>query len=95
MEKPGFQSKGDFLTILLENDFFNKNDSMIIDECAVFMVAATQTTTVMMYNALYFLITNPEKLQICRQEVSKYLDKVQVKDKTESEWISHLSYDNL
>jgi cytochrome P450 len=41
MAKPDFQSKGDFLTILLENEFFNDKDSMIIDECAVFMVAAT------------------------------------------------------
>lgn len=41
MEKPDFQSKGDFLTILLENEFFMNQDEMIIDECAVFMVAAT------------------------------------------------------
>lgn len=45
---------------------------MIIDECAVFMIAATQTTTLLMYNALYFLITNPDKLKICREEISKY-----------------------
>ena len=41
MEKPDFQSKGDFLTILLESEFFMNQDEMIIDECAVFMVAAT------------------------------------------------------
>lgn len=59
------------------------------------MVAATQTTTVMMYNALYFLITNPEKLKICRAEVRKYVEEARLKDTTDSEWTTTLSYDNL
>lgn len=41
MKKPDFVSKGDFLTMFLEDDFFNGNDQYIIDECLTILFAST------------------------------------------------------
>lgn len=39
MVSPNFNNKGDFLTMLLENEFFKGEDDYIIDECMTFMGA--------------------------------------------------------
>lgn len=49
----------------------------------------------MLYNALYFLITNPDKLKICRQEVRQYIHQEQKEDASNPDWHSALTYDNL
>ena len=49
----------------------------------------------MLYNALYFLITNPEKLKICREEVVNHIHQGQQKDSSNPDWNSALTYDNL
>ena len=41
MLKSDFKNKGDFLTILLEDDLFKNNETMMIDECVTFMLAST------------------------------------------------------
>lgn len=43
MKSKDFVNKGDFLTLILTDDFFKNNDKMLIDECAGFMAASTQT----------------------------------------------------
>jgi cytochrome P450 len=55
MKNPDFENKGDFMTILLTDDLFKDNDEIMIDECLTFLGAATQTTTMFISNALYFL----------------------------------------
>ena len=44
---PNYQKKDDFLTILLTDELFINNDTMIVDECITFLGAATQTTTLL------------------------------------------------
>ena len=56
-------SKGDFLSILLEDDLFMKDETMIVDECATFMAAATQTTSLLIQNFMFFLIQDPELMK--------------------------------
>ena len=41
MQDLNFNSKGDFLTILLSEDLFKGHDDWIVDECVTFMFAAT------------------------------------------------------
>jgi hypothetical protein len=41
MNDPNYQIKGDFLTILLQDDFFKNDEKMMIDECVTFLLAAT------------------------------------------------------
>jgi cytochrome P450 len=41
MNDPTYQSKGDFLTILLQDDLFKNDEKMMIDECVTFLLAAT------------------------------------------------------
>ena len=55
MKESTFVDKGDFLTVLLIDELFKGQDDYIVDECLTFMVAATQTTTILTTNALYYL----------------------------------------
>jgi cytochrome P450 len=66
MAKADFVSKGDFLTMLLQDELFRGDDEYIVDECLTFMAAATQTTTILISNAIYYLSKNHDKLGILR-----------------------------
>ena len=63
--------KGDFLTQLLSDDLFKGQDQYIIDECLTFMAAASQTTTLLISNALYYLTKNKEVCERLREEIKK------------------------
>ena len=69
MSNPKFNNKGDFLTILLSDDLFKNSEAYIIDECLTFMLAATMTTTMLISNAIYYLSSADEKLEILRKEL--------------------------
>jgi cytochrome P450 len=43
----------------LRDELFSSNDEYMIDEIATFFGAATNTTTVAIYNALYYMKMNP------------------------------------
>jgi cytochrome P450 len=55
MKSPEFKSKDDFLTLLLQDDLFKDNDTFIREECATFMLAASQTSSVALANTLFYL----------------------------------------
>jgi cytochrome P450 len=61
MTAPGFKSKGDFMTMLLQDDLFKGQNDYIVDECLTFMGAASQTTALLMANALFYLTQNKDK----------------------------------
>lgn len=75
----GFEGKGDFLTILLQDELFKGQEEYIVDECITFMIASTQTTTLLVSNALYYLTCQKDKLKHLRKEMSKFLPKDQYK----------------
>ena len=52
---------------------------MMIDECATFMIAATQTTTILVYNALYFFTAFPEVRSKILEESKQHLNGTDVK----------------
>lgn len=66
---PGYQPKDDFISILLEDDLFANDTNSIIDECAAFMVASTQTTAVSLFNILKNVIAHKEVKTKCRNEI--------------------------
>lgn len=70
---PNCSKKEDFLTLLLSDDLFKDNDKMIIDQCITFITAGTQTTTVLISNALYYFTLNRDKLDLARNEITKVL----------------------
>ena len=41
MKKKNFINKGDFLTLLLNDEIFKDQDDLIVDECIAFMFAST------------------------------------------------------
>lgn len=71
LKDPNNDIKEDFLTILLTNEFFKENDELIRDECMTFVLASTQTTTLLISNALYYLTVNTEVRQKLRDEVAE------------------------
>jgi len=75
MKEPGFNIKGsfDFLTQLLSDDMYKDNDKMMMDECLTFIGAATQTTTFLLSNVVYYLMKNPEVLIKAKAEIKANL----------------------
>lgn len=65
---PKVAEQGDFLTLMITNEFFKGNDITILDECLTFMVAATQTMSVLISNTLFYVTRHPELAQKVREE---------------------------
>jgi len=63
------------------------NDKLIIDECATFMVAATQTTTTLIYTVIYYLTVNPS----IKEKVVNEIRSI----KNHEDWTQVLTYENL
>ena len=79
MSSPDFNYKDsyDFLTQLLGDEIFKNDESMIMDECLNFIGAATQTTSFLTTNLLYYLIKNPEVKAKLQEEIkTKILPKI-------------------
>jgi cytochrome P450 len=53
-------SHGDLLGILLEDENFNGDDRMIVDECLTFFFAGSQTSSAAAQNLILMLIKHPE-----------------------------------
>ena len=75
--------KEDFLTLLLTDELFMNDEAMVTDECITFLGAATQTTTLMITNAMYYFITNRDILEKARSEIKNILKVTDLSNLTE------------
>ncbi|CDW82712.1 cytochrome p450 [Stylonychia lemnae] len=101
MKDPNFDG-ADFLTMLLTDDLFKEDESLMKDEIATFILASTLTTTALITNTLYYYEFLPEVKHKLRQEISQTMssdrsnpipfDKLKL---TPEIWISKLGYDQL
>ena len=57
---PSLKEAGDFLTILLTEEFFMNNNERIIDECLTFFFAGSQTSAITTQNLVVALLKHPE-----------------------------------
>ncbi|CDW86732.1 cytochrome p450 [Stylonychia lemnae] len=71
--KTGKYEGEDLLTILLQDEIFNQDDRMIIDECLTFLAAGAQTTAVSITNFLCYMAQNSDKQQKMRDELKGQL----------------------
>jgi cytochrome P450 len=55
MSSPDFINRGDFLTLMLNDDLFKGQEQYMIDESLTFMLAGTMTTTMLISNGVYYL----------------------------------------
>mmetsp|Transcript_15315 Transcript_15315/g.14892 ORF Transcript_15315/g.14892 Transcript_15315/m.14892 type:complete len:118 (+) Transcript_15315:677-1030(+) len=51
----------DFLTIMLQDELFANNDEEMIDECATFFFASTQTSYTVVATALFYYVMKGDK----------------------------------
>ena len=49
------RQRGDFLSMMLNDDLFRDKEDYLVDECLTFMVAATMTSTALINSAIYYL----------------------------------------
>ncbi|CDW80458.1 cytochrome family subfamily polypeptide 55 precursor [Stylonychia lemnae] len=94
----------DFLDILLTDDLYEGKDEDILDECCVFMLAATQTTLTAINNTLIYIYKEGQILQKLRSEVTQnfpfndisevilFVSYIQV---TTEMWIKQFNYDKM
>ncbi|CDW86900.1 cytochrome p450 [Stylonychia lemnae] len=63
----------DLLTILLQDELFQNDDSMLIDECLTFFAAGAQTTAVSITNFLCYMAQNQQQEEKLRNELKSIL----------------------
>jgi cytochrome P450 len=66
----------------------------MIDECIAFLIASTQSTSQMLYNALYYLSVNKEYHHKCTKETNDLLIKTN-NNNEKIDWVKVLTYDNI
>eukprot|EP00347_Sterkiella_histriomuscorum_P017019 403350965 len=95
MADPNYTQSEDFLTIMLQDPFFD-SDEMIIDECNSFMIAANITTSMTLTNALYYLTKHKDILGNVREIIKKeILNGQDAKTLDDSKWGELLTYEGL
>jgi cytochrome P450 len=90
MKKPEFINRGDFLTILLEDEMFKNDEEVIIDECITFMIASSQTTSLLISNALFYLTQKEDIRQKIMKEIHDVLFKNYTGKMSEFNWVEEL-----
>lgn len=75
MTKKDYVRKGDFLTLLIEDELFKDKEEFIVDECITFLLAGTQTTTLLVTNALYNLAKWDAPRDKLREEMLRHTNK--------------------
>ena len=68
---PSLGTKGDLLSIMLQDPLFSENDEQIINESITFFLAGTLTQATTVANALCYMIEKPD----IEKRVRKSLDK--------------------
>ena len=77
---PSLKEAGDFLTILLTEDFFMNDNERIIDECFTFFFAGSQTSAVTTQNLIIALMKHPEYQEMLLKEFEDELIKPHFKE---------------
>ncbi len=97
MKDPNFVAKVDLLNLLLTDDLFKNDDSLILDECVAFMIASTNATSLLISNTIYYL-TQFEKeghLAKIREEFERVFKRKSFKDITTEQWLELLNYETM
>ncbi len=97
MTQPNFTNKGDLLNLLLTEDIFKNNDTLILDECVAFLIASTNATSLLISNTIYYL-TQFEKeghLAKVRSEFEKVFNRTSFNDVKNQEWLEMVNYESI
>ena len=86
LQDPTYKNKGDFLTLLINDEVFKDQDSYIVDECLTFMLAGTMTNTLMLNNSIYYLTQSPLILRKLRSELASKANRTSFSDLSNEEW---------
>ncbi|CDW83902.1 cytochrome family subfamily polypeptide 55 precursor [Stylonychia lemnae] len=86
----------DFLNLLLQDDLFKDNESLMVDECCTFMLAATQTTSTALSNLLFYLTKHDVIRANLRNEIKEVFGKEPtISQISKEEWLEKLSLDKI
>lgn len=83
--------KGDFISILLEDELFKNDDNIMVDECFTFMGGTTQPTAINLGNILFRLTQYPEIKAKVREEMQMLLSN----STEDQDWRSKLTYEYI
>ena len=67
--KNGLSHGGDFLSILIEDELFAKDEESMLDECCMFLIASTQTTATLLTETLFRITQNKGVHKKIREEI--------------------------
>lgn len=90
--------KGDLLAILLNDELFHNNDTIIVDECLTFFFAGSQTSSIGTQNMIIYLMQQPNLLNRLRAELDKEIIQPYInnhRDESEVKLWKALDYDSI
>ena len=90
LEMTDGQKRADFLSMMLEDELFQGQEELIVDECITFMLAATQTSTNLVTNAMYFLSKHTEVREKLRKEMRRHVGEGSLQGLSDDKWIEIL-----
>ncbi|CDW89796.1 cytochrome family subfamily polypeptide 55 precursor [Stylonychia lemnae] len=86
----------DFLNLLLQDEIFKDNDSLIADECITFMLASTQSITSALSNLIFYVTRDQQICTKVRNEISEIIGKnIKMSKITKEMWTQKLSLDEI
>ncbi|CDW82654.1 cytochrome family subfamily polypeptide 55 precursor [Stylonychia lemnae] len=95
MKEPGYIPQLDFLTMILQNPFFEGKDKVVIDECCTFFSASNVTSATTITNLLFFLIRNQDLIKKIRKECKRDLKVENFLTINCEQWQSLATYEAL
>ena len=95
LKDPNFKNNGDFLTLMLEDPLFKDNNQFIKEEISTILAAATQTSTIILVNAIYYITKFPKYQSLIQDEMKQHLGTKDYRNLTLEDWQKTLSYDTL
>lgn len=72
MINPNYIKKDDFLTSMINDEVFKNNDSILIDECITVLTGGTQTTVILVSNAIMNLTIEKACHKKMKEELLKF-----------------------
>ncbi|CDW84544.1 cytochrome family subfamily polypeptide 55 precursor [Stylonychia lemnae] len=95
MKEPDYAPQTDFLTMILQNPFFEGKDKTIVDECCNFFSASNVTTSTTITNLLFYLIRNKNISKKIREECKQDLKIQDFSQVNCEQWQNLATYEAL
>ncbi len=95
MQNPNYKEQSDFMTLLLNDELFKDKETILVDECLTFMIAATQTTLTALATIIKHTMIDDRIRESLRKNLKEHLKHENFLNLSIGEWQEVLNYEEL